>query len=263
MTFDCDGYEDFNGQKVRCVARYGHGIETVRKTLMDSCNDAIMQMSYKIGKNHFTEYQSIYGFGQKTGIDLPGEANTASLMLSGFASLINGGTYYQPHLVTKITDSTGNTISTVEPKAVKQTISQSTSDKIRDYLQSVVKEGTGNTAKVDGYSMGGKTGTAQKFPRGNGKYLVSFMGFAPYDNPQVLIYVVVNEPNVADQPHSVFAQNIAREILEEVLPYMNIYPDEKKTGVNKGYDVTGSKDSSQYTGKHNGTKSRNEKKKKK
>ena len=289
MTFDCDGYEDFNGQKVRCVARYGHGIETVRKTLMDSCNDAIMQMSYKIGKNHFTEYQSIYGFGQKTGIDLPGEANTASLMyqvedmkpidlatnafgqnynctmvqmVSGFASLINGGTYYQPHLVTKITDSTGNTISTVEPKAVKQTISQSTSDKIRDYLQSVVKEGTGNTAKVDGYSMGGKTGTAQKFPRGNGKYLVSFMGFAPYDNPQVLIYVVVNEPNVADQPHSVFAQNIAREILEEVLPYMNIYPDEKKTGVNKGYDVTGSKDSSQYTGKHNGTKSRNEKKKK-
>ena len=110
--------------------------------------------------------------------------------------------------------------------------------------------------------MGGKTGTAQKFPRGNGKYLVSFMGFAPYDNPQVLIYMVVNEPNVADQPHSVFAQNIAREILEEVLPYMNIYPDEKKTGVNKGYDVTGSKDSSQYTGKHNGTKSRNEKKKK-
>ena len=235
------------------------------------------------------KYQSIYGFGQKTGIDLPGEANTASLMyqvedmkpidlatnafgqnynctmvqmVSGFASLINGGTYYQPHLVTKITDTTGNTISTVEPKAVKQTISQSTSDKIRDYLQSVVKEGTGNTAKVDGYSMGGKTGTAQKFPRGNGKYLVSFMGFAPYDNPQVLIYVVVNEPNVADQPHSVFAQNIAREILEEVLPYMNIYPDEKKTGVNKGYDVTGSKDSSQYTGKHNGTKSRNEKKKK-
>ena len=84
-----------------------------------------------------------------------------------------------------------------------------------------------------------------------------------WENEQVLIYVVVNEPNVADQPHSVFAQNIAREILEEVLPYMNIYPDEKKTGVNKGYDVTGSKDSSQYTGKHNGTKSRNEKKKKK
>ena len=100
-------------------------------------------------------------------------------MVSGFASLINGGTYYQPHLVTKITDSTGNTISTVEPKAVKQTISQSTSDKIRDYLQSVVKEGTGNTAKVDGYSMGGKTGTAQKFPRGNGKYLVSFLDLVP------------------------------------------------------------------------------------
>ena len=155
MTFDCDGYEDFNGQKVRCVARYGHGIETVRKTLMDSCNDAIMQMSYKIGKNHFTEYQSIYGFGQKTGIDLPGEANTASLMyqvedmkpidlatnafgqnynctmvqmVSGFASLINRWNLIsQPHLVTKITDSTGNTkFPRWNPKAVKQTISQST-----------------------------------------------------------------------------------------------------------------------------------------
>lgn len=286
MTFDCDGYEEFNGQRVRCVARYGHGIETLRKTLMDSCNDAIMQMTYKIGKQNFTEYQSIFGFGQKTGIDLPGEPNTASLMYSvedmkpidlatsafgqnynctmvqmasGFASLINGGTYYQPHLVTRVTDAAGNTISTVEPKAVKQTISESTSDTIRDYLQSVVKEGTGNTAKVDGYTMGGKTGTAQKLPRGNKKYLVSFMGFAPYENPQLLIYVIVNEPNVEEQSHSVFAQNIAREILEEVLPYMNIYPDEKKTGVNKGYGVLGSEDSAQNDGTHSGRISRNAK----
>ena len=286
-VFECGGKLHFGDWDIRCVARAGHGPLTITQGLMKSCNVVMMRIVSLEGKEKFVQYQKIFGFGEKTGIDLPGEASgliyqasnmdPASLatnafgqnynctmvqMVSGFASLINGGTYYQPHLVTKITDSTGNTISTVEPKAVKQTISQSTSDKIRDYLQSVVKEGTGNTAKVDGYSMGGKTGTAQKFPRGNGKYLVSFMGFAPYDNPQVLIYVVVNEPNVADQPHSVFAQNIAREILEEVLPYMNIYPDEKKTGVNKGYDVTGSKDSSQYTGKHNGTKSRNEKKKK-
>lgn len=100
-------------------------------------------------------------------------------MVSGFASLINGGTYYQPHLVTKITDSTGNTISTVEPKAVKQTISQSTSDKIRDYLQSVVKEDTGNTAKVDGYSMGGKTGTAQKVSAWKRKISCFIYGICP------------------------------------------------------------------------------------
>ena len=288
-VFYCNGYEEIGGYTIRCHVynKTGkHGDITLEQALMQSCNPAMMDIAARLGGVKFAQYQRLFGFGSKTGIDLPSEENgiikksdmsetdvatnafgqnyncTMVQMVSGFASLINGGTYYQPHLVTKITDSTGNTISTVEPKAVKQTISQSTSDKIRDYLQSVVKEGTGNTAKVDGYSMGGKTGTAQKFPRGNGKYLVSFMGFAPYDNPQVLIYVVVNEPNVADQPHSVFAQNIAREILEEVLPYMNIYPDEKKTGVNKGYDVTGSKDSSQYTGKHNGTKSRNEKKKK-
>lgn len=275
MTFVCDGGETFNGQKVSCVNRNGHGTETVRKALMDSCNDALMQMSYEIGKTNFLEYQSIFGFGQKTGIDLPGEANTSSLiytedtmkpvdlatnafgqnfnctmiqMVSAFSSLVNGGTYYQPHLVTKITDASGNTVSTIEPKAVKQTVSESTSDQIRDYLYDVVSKGTAGTAKVDGYSMGGKTGTAQKIPRKDRKYLVSFMGFAPVENPQLVIYCVVNEPNVGDQAHSYFAQNIVREILEEVLPYMNIYPDEELTGKNKDLDVTGV--NAQYTGEH-------------
>lgn len=274
-TFVCDGGETFNGQKVSCVNRNGHGTETVRKALMDSCNDALMQMSYEIGKTNFLEYQSIFGFGQKTGIDLPGEANTSSLiytedtmkpvdlatnafgqnfnctmiqMVSAFSSLVNGGTYYQPHLVTKITDASGNTVSTIEPKAVKQTVSESTSDQIRDYLYDVVSKGTAGTAKVDGYSMGGKTGTAQKIPRKDRKYLVSFMGFAPVENPQLVIYCVVNEPNVGDQAHSYFAQNIVREILEEVLPYMNIYPDEELTGKNKDLDVTGV--NAQYTGEH-------------
>ena len=281
MTFNCDGHEKINGQTVSCVARQGHGVETIRTTLMDSCNDAIMQMTYKIGKENFTEYQSVFGFGQKTGIDLPGEANTSGLvyslddmkaidlatnafgqnynctmiqMASGFCSLINGGYYYQPHIVTKITDASGNTISTIEPKVVKQTVSERTSKKVKDYLQDVVSKGTGGTAKVDGYSMGGKTGTGEKQPRKQGKYLVSFMGFAPYDDPQVVIYCVVDEPNAADQAHSYFAQNISREILEEVLPYMNIYPDEKKTGRNKGLDVTG--ENAQYTGKNDGTKKR-------
>lgn len=275
MTFVCDGGETFNGQKVSCVNRNGHGTETVRKALMDSCNDALMQMSYEIGKTNFLEYQSIFGFGQKTGIDLPGEANTSSLiytedtmkpvdlatnafgqnfnctmiqMVSAFSSLVNGGTYYQPHLVTKITDASGNTVSTIEPKAVKQTVSESTSDQIRDYLYDVVSKGTAGTAKVDGYSMGGKTGTAQKIPRKDRKYLVSFMGFAPVENPQLVIYCVVNEPNVGDQAHSYFAQNIVREILEEVLPYMNIYLDEELTGKNKDLDVTGV--NAQYTGEH-------------
>lgn len=280
-TFLCDGGEQFDSW-VSCVAKNGHGLETVRDTLMDSCNDAIMQMTYTIGRSNFATYQSVFGFGQKTGIDLPGEADASTLiykeedmssldlatnafgqnynctmiqMVSAFSSLINGGTYYEPHVVTKITDASGNTISTIEPKALKQTVSESTSDQLRDYLYSVVSEGTGKTAKVDGYSIGGKTGTAQKLPRGNGKYLVSFMGFAPYENPQLVIYCVVDEPNAPDEAHSYFAQNIVREILEEVLPYMNIYPDEEMTGVNEGLDVTGQ--NSQYTGENNGMASRN------
>ena len=277
MTFECDGGEQFD-RWVSCVNRNGHGTETVEGALMDSCNDALMQMSYRIGAENFLEYQSIFGFGQKTGIDLPGEANTSTLIYtldnmkpidlatnsfgqnynctmiqitSAFASLINGGTYYQPQVVEKITDASGNTISVNEPKVIKQTVSESTSAQLKEYLLHVVSDGTGGTAKVDGYSMGGKTGTAQKLPRGNGKYLVSFMGFAPYDDPQLLIYCIVDEPNVPDQAHSYFAQNIVREILEEVLPYMNIYPDEELTGRNEGLDVTGV--NAQWTGEHTPT----------
>lgn len=269
MTFVCDGKEKIDTHTIHCVKRDGHGTETLEKSLMDSCNDALMQMSYKIGVHNFTNYQSIFGFGKKTGIDLPGEAYTASLiyteenmnkvdlatnvfgqnynctmvqMVGAFGSLINGGTYYQPHVVRKITDSDGNTISTIDPTAVKQTVSESTSELLKKYLKSVVADGTANTAKVDGYSMGGKTGTAQKSSEGEKEeenYLVSFLGFVPYEEPQIVIYCIIDEPNVKDQAHSSYAQNIAREILEEALPYMNIYPDEETDGTNADLDITG------------------------
>ena len=238
---------------------------------MDSCNDALMQMSYKIGAENFLDYQAVFGFGQKTGIDLPGEANTASLMytldnikpvdlatnsfgqnynctmiqmVSAFSSLINGGNYYKPHVVTKITDDSGNTVENIEPTLLKKTVSQNTSDTLRNYLYNVVTNGTAKTAKVDGYSMGGKTGTAQMYDdethlRKKGAYLVSFMGFVPYDDPQLVIYTVINQPNVEDEAHSSYAQNITREILKEVLPYMNVYPDEEQTGINADLDITG------------------------
>lgn len=271
MTFFCDGYEMFGNEKVRCVNRDGHGLETVEGALMDSCNDALMQMSYKIGAENFLDYQAVFGFGQKTGIDLPGEANTASLMytldnikpvdlatnsfgqnynctmiqmVSAFSSLINGGNYYKPHVVTKITDDSGNTVENIESTLLKKTVSQNTSDTLRNYLYNVVTNGTAKTAKVDGYSMGGKTGTAQMYDdethlRKKGAYLVSFMGFVPYDNPQLVIYTVINQPNVEDEAHSSYAQNITREILKEVLPYMNVYPDEEQTGINADLDITG------------------------
>ena len=271
MTFFCDGGENIADYRIRCVNRSGHGLETVEKSLMDSCNDALMQMSYLIGPENFLKYQSVFGFGQKTGVDLPGEANTSTLvfdldtiktidlatnsfgqnynctmvqMASAFSSLINGGNYYQPHVVTKITDSKGNTVSNIDPLLMKKTVSESTSDILKSYLRSVVSDGTGGTAKVDGYSMGGKTGTAQMYDeethlRKKGCYLVSFIGYVPYDNPQLVIYCVVNQPNTGDQAHSYYAQNIVREILEEVLPYMNIYPDEELTGKNADLGITG------------------------
>lgn len=271
MTFFCDGYEMFGNEKVRCVNRDGHGLETIEAALMDSCNDALMQMSYKIGAENFLDYQAVFGFGQKTGIDLPGEANTASLMytldnikpvdlatnsfgqnynctmiqmVSAFSSLINGGNYYKPHVVTKITDDSGNTVENIEPTLLKKTVSQNTSDTLRNYIYNVVTNGTAKTAKVDGYSMGGKTGTAQMYDdethlRKKGAYLVSFMGFVPYDDPQLVIYTVINQPNVEDEAHSSYAQNITREILKEVLPYMNVYPDEEQTGINADLDITG------------------------
>ncbi|MBR3810975.1 MAG: penicillin-binding protein 2 [Agathobacter sp.] len=278
MTFLCDGHETISGSTIGCVNRNGHGMETLETSLMDSCNDALMQMSTKhIGITDFTKYQGIFGYGQKTGIDLPGEANTASLVYtedkmktidlatnsfgqnynctmiqvaSAFSSLINGGTYYQPYMVSKVLGADGGTISVTEPTVLKQTVSEKTSEILKKYMYNTVTSGTGSTAKVDGYSLGGKTGTAEKQPRNQGNYLVSFIGFAPYENPELVIYCIVDEPNTEDQPHSYYAQNIVREILEEILPYMNIYPDEELTGKNADLDITGT--DPYFTGERDG-----------
>lgn len=271
-SYYCDGHEViYEGQPaVNCVNRSGHGMETFQETLMNSCNDALMQMSYAIGAENFTKYQQIFGFGQRTNVDLPGEPRTDSLIYSldnmsklslatnafgqnfnttmiqlttAYCSLVNGGRLYQPRLVKRITDEKGNTITEIEPTLLRQTISEETSEKLRQYMYATVTGGTAMTAKVDGYSMGGKTGTAQKIgadgKRDRENYLVSFIGFAPVENPQLVIYCVVDEPNALEQYHSTFAQNIVREILEEVLPYMNIYRDEEISGIHAGWDIRG------------------------
>ncbi len=255
-TFVCDGGESISGSNIRCVNRYGHGVETIRKSLMDSCNDALMQMSYRIGVDDFCKYQNLFGFGLRTNIDLPGEARTDTLLYhaedmktidlatnsfgqnfnvtmiqmgGAFSSLINGGKYYQPHMLSKVLDENGNVLRTVDPVLIKQTVSEETSAQIRSYLYDTVSEGTARYAKVAGYSMGGKTGTAQKSVSGSkdeDNYLVSFIGYLPADDPELLIYTIVDEPNTHEQSHSTYAQNLTREILEEALPYLNIYPDE-------------------------------------
>ncbi|MBR2402612.1 MAG: peptidoglycan glycosyltransferase [Lachnospiraceae bacterium] len=275
-VYECDGHEMIPGYSspIHCVSKYGHGAQTIKDALMNSCNDALMQMSYRIGVQNFTEYQHTFGFGQKTNIDLPGEARTDSLlytvdnmkkidlatnsfgqnynctmiqMASAFSSLVNGGHLYQPRMVKAIADENGNIIKEVTPTLLRETVSKETSDTLKRYLYATVSDGTGQTAKVDGYSLGGKTGTAEKIPRDDVSYLVSFIGFAPVENPELVIYCIIDEPNVDDQPHSTFAQNIVREILEEIMPYMNIYPDEETTGLHLGWDITGAATGQQAT----------------
>ena len=276
MTFYCDGYEQISGHTIHCVNRSGHGMETMSGALEDSCNDSLMQMSYKIGGENFARYQRLFNFGLKTNIDLPGESRTDTLiykaedlntinlatnsfgqnfnvtmvqLASAYSSIVNGGTYYLPHVVNELEDENGNTVREIDPTVLREPLSEETASTVRGYLKAVVDEGSGKTAKVDGYSMCGKTGTAEKFvlneegnatsQRADGKYLVSFIGSVPADDPEIVIYAVVDEPNVEDQAHSSYAQNLVREILKEALPYLNIYPDEEQTGVNADLDIIG------------------------
>ena len=258
-TFYCDGFQNFgvegNMTTIKCANIYGHGMETLAEVIANSCNDAMMQIGAAMGAENFLKAQSTFNFGRRTGIDLPNEGygimHTIETMketelacsafgqgfsctmiqeINAMCSVINGGYYYQPHLVTKIKDASGATVKNISPILQKQTISESISADIRSYMQASVEQGTSMTSKVQGYSSGGKTGTAEKFPRGNGKYVVSFIGFAPVEEPQVVIYVVIDEPNVEDQASSVYAQYVAQAILSEMLPYMNIQPDESTDG---------------------------------
>ena len=249
--FQCDGYETVSGVNIRCAKNEGHGEETLSDVVANSCNDGLMQIGSSLGIDNFSKYQQMFGFGSRTGVDLSGEATgiighadtmgsvdlaTASFgqgftctmiqEASAVCAVINGGYYYRPHFVTSVLASDGSVKRTYSNLLMKQCLSGDVSALLRDYMKQSVDKGTSQFAKVDGYSMGGKTGTAQKIPRGNGKYLVSWIGFAPSDNPEVLIYTVVDEPNVADQADNRYAQWISRDILSSVLPYLGIYPDE-------------------------------------
>ncbi len=256
-SYVCDGFQEIGGYTIHCVQRNGHGTITPREAIMESCNDAMMQIAADIGKEDFYKFQNIFNFGLRTGIDLPGEARTDTLvytventnstslatnsfgqnfnvtmvqLASAFSSLINGGYYYRPHLVKQIVDDSGNLVKEIGATALKQTVSRQTSDTLRDYLYSTVSEGTGKSAKVPGYSMGGKTGTAEKGKRSDKKYVVSFIGFAPVDDPQVLVYVVVDEANVVqEQQSSALATGVAQKIFAKILPYLNIFKDEPET----------------------------------
>lgn len=250
----CSGSLWKGGHEIHCHNRLGDGSVTLKRAIEVSCNVALMQMGDAIGKEDFLTFQEMYNWGLRTNIDLAGEARTAGLvytsetmgeaelatstfgqgfnvtmiqMISGFCSLINGGYFYEPHMVSKIVSADGTTIRNIEPRLLKQTVSASTSEKIVDYCNGVVTDGTGKTARPAGYAIGGKTGTGEMVPRDKTNYVVSFMGYAPADNPQIAIYVVVDRPNTERQDDAKFATGIVRNILTEVLPYLNYFMTEE------------------------------------
>lgn len=249
-SYYCGGIYQVSGHGIHCNKRIGHQMLTVSGALEQSCNIALMQIGEAMGKESFMKYLGNFNMGLKTNIDLAGEARTNTLiydpdtmvasdlaistfgqgynvtmiqMASAFCSVINGGYYYQPHMVKEIRNADGSTLEKIEPRVLKQTISESTSEQMRGYLFNVCDVGTGKLAVPAGYQIGGKTGTAEMYPRKQGNYVVSFMGFAPVDDPQVMVYVVIDRPNVEDQPHSNFAQEITKNILTEILPYLQVF----------------------------------------
>ncbi len=255
-TYLCEGKLHVGDHDIKCHQTFGDGRISVQEGIERSCNVVLMEVAFALGKERFVDYQHLFGFGLKTNIDLAGEARTDSMvfnktnigptdlatnsfgqsfnvtmiqMITGFCSLINGGYYYEPHVVSRITTADGATIENVEPRVLKQTVSNSTSDTIKEFCNTVVtgEHGTGHTARPAGYIIGGKTGTAETLPRGNREYVVSFLGYAPADEPQIAIYVVVDRPNVPQQDDAKYATRIVRKILTEVLPYLNIFMTEE------------------------------------
>lgn len=254
-TYVCGGSYSYEGvaKPVSCIATDGHGTETLKQVLENSCNVGMMHIADTLGAEDFCRYQHIFGFGEYTGIDLPGEGDTSNLLYTadnmqpidlgtnafgqnfnvsmtqlaaGFCSLINGGNYYEPYLVKEIRNAQGDVVETKTPVLARKTVSQETCEILKDYMLGVVEEGSGKSAQVEGYAIGGKTGTAEKLPRSQGKNLNSFIGYAPQENPEVMIYAVVDEPNLAQQAASYLATRLSADIMKEAFPYLNITKSE-------------------------------------
>lgn len=262
-TFFCKGYEIVaeGTSPIYCHNRSGDGTLTLKQALEQSCNVALMQIAKSEGRETFSKYQDIFNFGNQTGIDLSGEGSglvydeeglnpvelatssfgqginvTMIQMAAAFCSLINGGNYYTPHTVRQILDENGSIIENNEPELVRKTISKTTSDLMKQYMAGVVTEGTGSRAAVDGYTIGGKTGTAEKIPRNQGNYVLSFIGFSPVENPQIMLYVAVDEPNVESQSTSGAGALLFHAIMEDLLPYMNVYQSSDEDVTYNGKD---------------------------
>lgn len=244
-AFFCPGYKIVEDRRIRCARTTGHGAETFETGIMNSCNPVFMELGERLGAENFAGYFKQFGLLSKTNIDLPGEAGTimhktenigpvelATIsfgqsfqitpiqLVTTVSSIINGGTRVTPHFGVSVQDADGNTAKTFSYETHENICTAETSETMRYLLEKVVSEGTGKNAKIEGFSIGGKTATSQTLPRSDHKYISSFLGFAPADNPQVLVLVVINNPQGIYYGGTIAAP-VAKEIFENILPYLD------------------------------------------
>ena len=244
-AFFCPGYKIVEDRRIRCARTTGHGAETFETGIMNSCNPVFMELGERLGAENFAGYFKQFGLLSKTNIDLPGEAGTimhktenigpvelATIsfgqsfqitpiqLVTTVSSIINGGTRVTPHFGVSVQDADGNTVKTFSYETHENICTAETSETMRYLLDKVVSEGTGKNAKIEGFSIGGKTATSQTLPRSDHKYISSFLGFAPADDPQVLVLVVINDPQGIYYGGTIAAP-VAKEIFENILPYLD------------------------------------------
>ncbi len=246
--FTCGGSYQVADRTIKCANTNGHGTQDFAMAVQNSCNPAFIQIGQKIGKERFVTGVKAFGFLQKTGIEIPGEAAgtgygvdmsdvdlatesfgqsitvTPLQMAAAVSAVANGGTLMKPHIVKQIVNSDMGIVENTEPETVRQVISKETSGEMCKILESVVSEGGGKNAYLAGYRIAGKTGTSEKIPRGNGKHIASFIGFAPADDPQVLCLVILDEPNGDSYYGGQIAAPVVRDILSETLQYLGVEP---------------------------------------
>lgn len=259
-TFDCQGSVQVADRIIHCWKRSGHGIQNVEQAVANSCNIAMINIANKMGRDLFYRYQRIFGFGDLTHVDLIGEENALSLlhkkeglnpvelatssfgqtfnvtpiqMINAFDAVINGGNLFKPYVVKQIVNEKGVLLKENKPVIIRQVLSHETSEELKKYLKTVVEEGTGQNTYLEGYKIGGKTGTSQKLPREEEKYILSFIGFAPVEEPKISLLVLLDEPYDADEGSGI-AVNVAKDIFQEVLPYIGVYPTTEEVNNDKG-----------------------------
>ena len=249
-TFSCPGYRIVEDRKIRCHKVGGHGSETFVQGIQNSCNPVFMDIGLRLGAERFYDYFSQFGLLNLTNVDLPGEAGTimhrkediglvelATMtfgqsfqitpiqMLTTVSSIINGGRRVTPHLGVEMLDKKGNTLETYSYKEGKDVVSEETSETMRMLLESVVSEGSGKNAYIEGYRIGGKTATSQTLPRSANRYIASFIGFAPADQPQVIGMVIIHDPQGVYYGGTIAAP-VLKDIYDNVLPYLGIEKEE-------------------------------------